>query len=124
MDIKKKVYLVAIYVLSIIIFSGCVKNESDTQYFESAKQFNKVYFETLNAMEISESIKPELLQTDTVKENIEKLSELIVVIEKNVPKERKEIFDNIKERYNDLQYLVEKYPNRDKLGRDEKNKLF
>lgn len=122
---KVKSHIVLLSVLILVVFSGCSHNDTDSQYYDSAKQFNKIYFEVVENLETADTMKTlEKLQTEDNKKKIEKLGELLGIIEKNVPKKREKVVNNFKVRYADLVFLKDSYSKFNELSIDEKEKIM
>jgi hypothetical protein len=108
----------------LIVCCGCSHKDKSSLYYESTKQFNKIYFELVESLETLDYEKTiEQLQTEENSQDINKLYELLCLIEKNVPKEREKILNNFKKRYEDLVFLRDSYLKFDKLSRDEGRKI-
>lgn len=105
--------------------SGCLKDEKDEKYFNAAKQFNKIYFETVECINVSDSVKSlKEFQTETNKKNIEELNILLEEIKINVPKQKEPHYLNFKQRYEDLLFLYESNDKGNNLSLDERRNIY
>lgn len=91
--VKIGIVLLCIFISSIL--TGCSQNDSGSQYYQAAKQFNKIYFETVGNLETADAMMTmEELQTEESKKSIEALGKLLEPIKKNIPEEREKLYDN------------------------------
>jgi hypothetical protein len=124
MERRPNFNLIFICIVVVIILTGCSNNKDDKKYFESASNFNNIYFEVaefIDSNRLTESI--ESLQSQANKEKMNELSTLIVNIEKSMPQERKILYDSFKTRYDDLVYIQNIYGKINNLGEEEKRKI-
>lgn len=122
MKFRKRVIL--FITLITMIVSGCSHNDSTSQYLNSAKQFNNIYFEMVENLDLSNTMKPlGQLQTKENKDNIQKLGVILEEIRKSIPKEREIFYDNFKQRYEDLVFLDESYSKLSILSTVDRRKI-
>lgn len=121
MKLKKYVILL---IMLIIVFSGCSQNCSTSKYLNSAKEFNKLYFEIVENVDSGNHKKSfEKLQRESDKGKIERLGVLLEDIKKSIPQNREILLENFKQRYEDLVFLVESYPRLNNLSFDDRGKI-
>lgn len=114
--------IIAMTFICILFLSGCTSDDSYRKYSSAAKEFNKIYFETVQS---SDSSDPDMflkdMQTDKNKKNIEKLEPLLKEIKQYIPKDRAPMYDNFEKRYKDLVFLQKAYEN--SISDDDKGRI-
>lgn len=121
---KARYIILLLCMLILVLFTGCSQNDSDSQYYTDAKQFNNIYFETVGNLETADAMKTmEKLQTEESKKSLEILGKLLESIKDNIPKEKEHLYENFKNRYDDLVFLSESYAKFNELSREEKREM-
>lgn len=94
------------------------------EYFNSAKEFNEIFFHVVDVIEINNDVKSlEALQSKENTKNIERLGILLQNIKKTVPDDREPIIYNFEDRYNDLVFLRDSYVRYSELSKEERRRL-
>lgn len=125
MKFKVVKYLLIILVFTASIYSGCSSDDSKSKYVTAAKQFNKIYFETVECIDSNNLTRSlEELQTEVNIKNIEKLGLLLVEIKENIPKEKEPHYLDFKKRYEDIRFLYESYPESSNLNTENRRKIY
>jgi hypothetical protein len=131
---KFKKYVILAVTVIIMIVSGCVRKDtievnpssSDTtsKYLASAREFNKIYFDTIECVDLSDTMKSlEALQSKERRESVNKLGALFEEIKKTIPKDREMLRDNFGKRYEGLVFLNESYPKYNSLSEEERGNI-
>lgn len=123
--IRRLVKSFTISLCVLIIFSGCsITGDKNQEYFNSANEFNNIYFQIVEQFYTSDTLKSlETLQSEDNRTSIEKLGVLLEKIKQTVPKDRELQYDNFKGRYDDLVFLKESYSRFNELTEEERGKI-
>ncbi|MHB8065616.1 MAG: hypothetical protein ACYDG2_23860 [Ruminiclostridium sp.] len=124
MGIKVRSYLTILTLILTLIVSGCSNDNSTSQYHKSAKEFDNMYFEIVECIDLGNTLKSlEQLQNEENIKKIEELGTLVKDIEKNLPKDSEQLYNTFNERYKNLVFLKESYPKFERITVDDKIKI-
>ena len=123
MLLKKSKHIFYI-ILAILIFSSCEQNNSIDKYNNSANQFNKIYFETVDSVDLTNTKKSiEVLHADKNIKKIDELGNIIKVIKENIPPEKERLYQSFKERLDNLVFLKKSYAKTSKLSNEDRRRI-
>lgn len=122
--INKRKHLNILSLILLLIISGCSNDTTTSQYQKSAKEFNSIYFEIVECIDLGNTIKSlESLHSEEKLGKIKKLGSILKEINKNIPKEREELYNTFKNRYENLVFIYEAYPNFNNLNENDRGKI-
>lgn len=102
--VRNRMFFATILLL-IVVSIGCANNIS-RQYLTAARNFNDIYFKVIECIDISNKSKSiELLQSKDFDQDFKKLEELMNVIRDTIPENKKIIYNNFRDRYDELTFL-------------------
>ncbi|MFX4260744.1 hypothetical protein ACOBQJ_00960 [Pelotomaculum propionicicum] len=115
------IFLMLLFI--VCIATGC--NSMTREYFNSAKEFNNIYFQVTDQVELNNDVKSlKSLQTEENLKNIERLGVLLENIRQTAPENRIPLINNFEERYNDLVFLRDSYERYNVLSIEEKRRFY
>ena len=124
MNIQARSFLTILTLIILLIMPGCSKDTTTSQYHNSAKEFNSIYFEIVECIDLENTLKSlENLHNEEKLKKIEKLAILLKEIDENIPKDRKQMYNAFKNRHENLVFLYEAYPNFKNLNENDRGKI-
>ena len=124
MDIQARKFLTILTLIILLIMPGCSKDTKVSQYHNSAKEFNSIYFEIVECIDLGNTLKSlENLHKEEELKKIEKLGTILKEINKNIPKDREQLYNAFKNRHENLVFLYEAYPNFKNLNENDRGKI-
>ncbi len=124
MNIQARSFLTILTLIILLIMPGCSKDTTTSQYHNSAKEFNSIYFEIVECIDLGNTIKSlENLHNEENLKKIEKLGTILKEIDKNIPKDREQLYNTFKNRHENLVFLYEAYPSFESLSVDDRIKI-
>lgn len=108
----------------MLILSGCSNDNPTSQYHKSAKEFNNIYFEIVECIDLGNTLKSlEQLQSEQNSKKIEQLGAILDNIKTDMPKDREQIYNTFKQRYENLVFLKKSYSKFESLNEDDRGKI-
>ena len=124
MNIQARSFLTILTLIILLIMPGCSSDTAVSQYHSSAKEFNSIYFEIVECIDLENTLKSlENLHNEEKLKKIEKLAILLKEIDENIPKDRKQMYNAFKNRHENLVFLYEAYPNFKNLNENDRGKI-
>lgn len=123
--IQRLVKYLVIFLSGIVLIAGCSISGVKTQeYFDSAKEFNKIYFQVVGEIEFNSNMKSlKSLQSEENIKNIERLGVLLENIRQTIPKDREPLIYDFQSRYDDLVFLKNSHERYSELSIEEKRRF-
>lgn len=123
--IQRLVKYLVIFLSGIVLITGCSISGVKTQeYFDSAKEFNKIYFQVVGEIEFNSNMKSlKSLQSEENIKNIERLGVLLENIRQTIPKDREPLIYDFQSRYDDLVFLKNSHERYSELSIEEKRRF-
>ncbi len=120
MSFKSILMIFISFMLSINTIGNSSEN-SLSQYNSLSKEFYRTYFEVVEDIDLSSTIKSlEAMCNDKNSMKIERMSKLIEIIKSDVPEGKEILFESMNERYRNLVFLADSYPKLKELDIDSK----
>lgn len=120
MSFKSILMVFISFMLSINTIGNSSEN-SLSQYNSLSKEFYKTYFEVVEDIDLSSTIKSlEAMCNDKNSMKIDRMGKLIEIIKSDVPEGKEILFESMSERYRNLVFLADSYPKFKELNLDSK----
>jgi hypothetical protein len=123
MNCKNKI-AIFICIFTLPLFSSCTQDPAVVKYYDSAREFNEIYFDLADDLDTSNVIYViKQLQSEEYIIIIDTLRDLLSTIAQYVPERKAILVKNMEERYNNLLLIKNSYELYEYMSKDEKHSI-